>query len=130
MNDRIQRLRDASRRAEPTVSTERAELLTRFYQENEGKYPVPILRALAFRHLCRHQTIYIGGEDELIVGERGPGPQMVPTYPELTCHSADDLVTLDQREKTRYRNTEHDVEVYERDVLPYWRGRSLRDRLE
>ncbi len=29
--------------------------------------------------------------DELIVGERGPTPKAVPTYPEITLHSLTDL---------------------------------------
>jgi formate C-acetyltransferase len=53
----------------------------------------------------------------------------VPTYPELTCHSLDDLRILDSRPKTRYRVPDDCVELYERTVIPYWRGRSLRDRM-
>ena len=104
MNQRIARLRQESFRAEPRVSTERAELLTRFYRAEHGKHPTPVLRARSFAYLCEHQTIYLGG-DELIVGERGPAPKAVPTFPELTCHSAEDLRTLDAREQTRYRTT-------------------------
>jgi trans-4-hydroxy-L-proline dehydratase len=128
MNQRIQRLMERSKRAEPTVSTERAELITRFYGEHEGRHPVPVMRALAFRELCDHQTIYLG-DDELIVGERGPRPKAVPTFPELTCHSVEDLRTLDARQRTRYRTDAEAVAVYERDIIPYWRGRSMRDRL-
>lgn len=119
---------ERSARAEPSISTERAELMTRFYREHEGHHPVPITRALAFLDLCRKQTIWIG-EDELIVGERGPAPKAVPTFPELTCHSAEDLRTLGARQKTRYRTDDAAIAVYQRDVIPYWRGRSMRDRL-
>jgi pyruvate formate-lyase/glycerol dehydratase family glycyl radical enzyme len=128
MNDRVERLRRRSFEATPTLSTERAEIVTRFYRENEGRYPVPVLRALAFRELCEKKTIWIG-EDELIVGERGPAPKAVPTYPELTCHSVEDLRTLDRREKTRYATTDDAIRVYERDIIPYWHGRSMRDRV-
>ncbi|UCE62028.1 MAG: hypothetical protein JSU63_09945, partial [Phycisphaerales bacterium] len=60
MNDRVSRLRQRSIDALPSVSCERARLMTGFYQENNGKYSVPVLRALAFKHLCEHQTIFIG----------------------------------------------------------------------
>ena len=43
MNERCARLRERSASAEPAISTERAELLTRFYREYEGKHPVPVL---------------------------------------------------------------------------------------
>jgi pyruvate formate-lyase/glycerol dehydratase family glycyl radical enzyme len=128
MNDRVERLRRRSFEATPTLSTERAEIVTRFYRENEGRYPVPVLRALAFRELCERKTIWIG-EDELIVGERGPAPKAVPTYPELTCHSVEDLRTLDRRAQTRYATTDEAIEIYERDIIPYWRGRSMRDHV-
>ena len=54
------------------------------------------MRARAFLHLCEHKTLYIG-EDELIVGERGPRPKACPTFPELTCHSVEDLEILNSR---------------------------------
>ena len=50
-----------------------------------------MLRATALFELCRRQTLHIG-DDELIVGERGPRPKGASTYPEVTCHSLEDLV--------------------------------------
>ena len=44
MNDRIKRLRRQTFEAQPSLSIERALIETRFYQENYGKYPIPILR--------------------------------------------------------------------------------------
>ena len=49
MNDRTRHLREMSLEAEPSISSERAELLTRFYQAELGKHSVPVMRALAFR---------------------------------------------------------------------------------
>ena len=128
MNERTARLRQESVAAVPTVSSERAELLTGFYRDNLGRWSAPVLRARCFLHLCEHKTIWIG-DDELIVGERGPRPKAVPTYPELTCHSLDDLRTLDTRPKTSYRVPEECLTAYENTVIPYWRDRSLRDRM-
>ena len=128
MNDRTCRLRDRSQAAAPALSAERARLLTGFYQENLGKHSVPVLRARAFTHLCQHQSITIE-PDELIVGERGPAPKATPTFPELTCHSLEDLRILASREKTSYAVSEEVLRVYAEEVIPYWRGRSLRDRI-
>jgi formate C-acetyltransferase len=128
MNERTARLRCESLEALPTISSERAELITDFYREHMGKHSVPVMRALAFRLLCEHKTIYLG-DDELIVGERGPRPKCTPTYPELTCHSLDDLRILDSRPKTSYVVPEECIEVYEKNVIPHWRGRSMRDRI-
>ena len=101
MTERTARLRQASLDTPPSISHERAALITDFYQANEGKYSVPVMRARSFLYLCEHKTIYLGDE-ELIVGERGPRPKAVPTYPELTCHSLEDLRILNSRPKTSY----------------------------
>ena len=128
MNDRIDRLRRESFETEPSISIERALLETAFYRENYGKHSLPVLRALVFRDLCAKKTLWLG-DGELIVGERGPRPKCVPTFPELTCHSAEDLRVLNSRPMTRYHVSEEDIAAYEREVIPYWAGRSMRDRV-
>ncbi len=128
MNERTAKLRETSLNTPPSITGERARLMTEFYQQNQGRYSAPVMRARAFLHLCRHKTIYIG-EDELIVGERGPAPKATPTFPELTCHSLEDLRILNSRPKTWYRVDEQTMRLYEETVIPYWRGRSMRDRM-
>ena len=128
MNERTTALRRQSLDTDPSISCERAELLTDFYHANLGRHSVPVMRARVFEHLCRHKTIFIG-DLELIVGERGPRPKAVPTYPELTCHSIDDLKILDSREKTWYRVSRRCIDSYENTIIPFWRGRSMRDRM-
>ena len=128
MTERTARLRQASVDARPCISEERAVLMTDFYGADEGKHSAPVMRARSFRHLCERKTLFLG-EDELIVGERGPRPKAVPTFPELTCHSLEDLRILDSRPKTSYAVSERCVEVYREKVIPYWRGRSMRDRI-
>ena len=128
MNDRIKRLRQLSFESTPSLSIERALIETNFYKDNYGKYPVPILRALNFLEICKNKAIYIG-TDELIVGERGPKPKSVPTFPELTCHSVEDLQILNSREMQRYTISQEDIDTYEREVIPYWKGRTQRERI-
>ncbi|MBP8758476.1 MAG: glycyl radical protein [Parabacteroides sp.] len=128
MNDRIKRLRQLSFESTPSLSIERALIETNFYKDNYGKYPVPILRALNFLEICKNKAIYIGA-DELIVGERGPKPKSVPTFPELTCHSVEDLQILNSREMQRYTISQEDIDTYEREVIPYWKGRTQRERI-
>ena len=127
MKERVKRLRERNLETRPSISSERARLLTDFYQANEGKYSIPVMRAMAFKYLCEHKTLYLG-EGELIVGERGPEPWATPTFPELTCHSIEDLSILNSREKTSYRVSTEALKDYQEKVIPYWRGRSLRDR--
>jgi len=128
MNTRIETLRKQSFEAVPSISIERALLETEFYRENNGKYSLPVMRARFFHYLCEKKTLYIG-DQELIVGERGPAPKVVPTFPELTCHSSEDLRILDSRSMTSYRVDEKDISIYEKEVIPYWQGRSMRERI-
>jgi formate C-acetyltransferase len=128
MNERVAKLRRQSFEAEPCISEERAVLVTEFYKDNYGKYSVPVLRALNFKHLCEKKTIYIGA-DELIVGERGPFPKAVSTFPELTCHTVEDLEILNSREMTSYHVSDETIENYRNTVIPYWQGRTMRDRV-
>ena len=127
MNERIARLRKESFETRPSISIERALLTTEFYVENAGKDSVPVTRAKNFKNLCEKKEIYIGPE-ELIVAERGPRPKSVSTFPELNCHSAEDLEILNSRPMTSYSVDPKDIEVYREQVIPYWRGRSMRDR--
>jgi formate C-acetyltransferase len=127
MNERIERLRKESFETKPSFSPERALLETEFYSENDGKYSTPVMRGLNFKYICEKKTIYIG-PDELIVGERGPKPKAVSSFPELTCHSVRDLEILNSREMQSYKVSEADIELYRDHVIPYWKGRSMRDK--
>ena len=128
MNDRVKRLRQQSIETPTTLSIERALIETAFYKENYGKMPNCVLRARNFLEICKRKTIYIG-RDELIVGERGPVPKAVPTFPELTCHTVEDLHVLDTRELQPYHISQEDIDRYEREVIPYWQGRTQRERI-
>jgi formate C-acetyltransferase len=128
MNDRIKRLRQQNFDTPTTLSIERALIETAFYKENYGTMPIAVLRARNFLEICKKKTLYIG-DDELIVGERGPFPKAVPTFPELTCHSVEDLHTLNERELQRYTISQEDIDTYEHEVIPYWKGKTQRERI-
>ena len=129
MNERIERLRAESVDTPPSVSGERARLLTSFYGSSDvDARSVPVQRANAFRYLLEHQSIHVGG-GELIVGERGPAPKATPTYPELCCHTLEDLQILATRGKTPFLVDGETRALYTDTVIPSWDGRSMRDRV-
>jgi len=128
MTERVRILRKQSLEARETISAERAVLMTEFYQQNLGLISAPLRRALAFQYLMEHKSIYFGA-GELIVGEKGPSPKCSPTYPELCCHSLQDLDILDTREKTSFSVSPATRKVYEETVIPFWQGKSMRDLL-
>jgi formate C-acetyltransferase len=129
MNERIARLREESVATRPYISTERAELMTRFYQGPVPRQCSPaVTRAKAFLHLMEEKTIYIGPE-EWIVGERGPAPKATPTYPELCCHSLEDLEILHTRERTPFTVSDRARAIYRDTIIPFWEGTTQRDRV-
>jgi formate C-acetyltransferase len=126
ITERVARLRRQSLEAQPAISTERAELLTDFASEPHGLLSAPVLRAQTLRHLLLNKAVAIQ-DGELIVGEKGPGPKLTPTFPELCCHSLDDLTILDTRPKVSFRVSEQARRIYAEKIIPFWHGRSLRD---
>ncbi|NIM65410.1 MAG: formate C-acetyltransferase/glycerol dehydratase family glycyl radical enzyme [Candidatus Latescibacteria bacterium] len=129
MNERIKRLRQQSLDAVPYISMERAELLTRFYEsETAERVSVPVARAFAFKYLLENKQLCIN-EGELIVGERGPAPKATPTYPEICTHTMNDFDVLHNREKVSFNVTDDAREIQAERIIPFWSGRSIRDRI-
>lgn len=129
MTDRVMRLREQSLNATETITAERARLITRFYASREAQgLSAPLLRARAFEYLLRNKAICIN-EGELIVGERGPAPKATPTYPEISLHSLQDLDILNSREKVFFRVSDEVKKIYSEEIIPFWKGRSNRDRI-
>jgi len=128
MNKRIEKLRQESLDTQPYISVQRASLITKAYKKYEGTVSVPVLRALAFKHVLENKSISIG-EGELIVGERGEFPQATPTFPELCCHSLEDFELINNRKKISFTVNQKVKEIQKEKIIPYWENRSMRSRI-
>ena len=128
MTDRVKRLRDISTTTAPSISMERARLFTEAYKKWEGSVSTPEMRALALRYFMEHRSLHIE-QGELIVGEKGDGPQAAPTFPELCCHTVEDLRIMNDREIISFKNTEEQRRWHESEIIPYWENRSIRHRI-
>ena len=129
MNQRIKKLREQSINAIPYITQERALLITEFYVTNiANNVSSPVKRALAFKHILSKRTICIN-EGELIVGERGPAPKAVPTYPELTTHTINDLEILDSRKKIPYKVSDETKRIYNKVIIPFWMSKTIREKI-
>jgi pyruvate formate-lyase/glycerol dehydratase family glycyl radical enzyme len=126
MTERVTKLRQRSLEAEETLSSERAELLTEFYSQEIGLVSAPVYRAMAFKYLLEHKTNTIQ-DGELIIGEKGPKLKNAPTFPELCCHSLDDLDVLNLREKTSFKVSPETRDCYEKKIIPFWKGKTMRE---
>lgn len=129
MNERVRKLREQSLNAVESLTSERAVLMTQFYKSDKSReLSAPVRRAKAFEYLLRNKKICIN-DGELIVGERGPAPKQTPTYPEISLHSIQDLEILNSREKVFFKVDEEVKRVYENEIIPFWKGRSNRDKI-
>ncbi|GAI59120.1 unnamed protein product, partial [marine sediment metagenome] len=129
MNERIKKLRTQSRRAIPYLSLERALLITEFYKKGAAhKYSAPVARAKAFEYILKNKEICFN-DDELIVGERGPEPKATPSYPEVCCHTLNDLEILDSREKISFKVQDEVWRKSKDIVIPFWKGKTIREKI-
>ncbi len=128
LSDRVKKLRDQSLNAVEKLSPERALLMTQFYKSDEAReLSAPVKRARSFEYLLKNKKLYLG-DGELIVGERGPAPKETPAYPEISLHSLKDLDILNSREKVSFKVDEEVKSLYEKEIIPFWKGKSNRDR--
>lgn len=128
MNERIQKLRELSVTTPVHIDLERAKIETDFYRENDGKYSIPVMRAMVLKEYFSKKTLYLG-DGELIVGEKGKDPQASPTFPELCCHSVEDMTVMSERDLVSFHTTEEDRKLQAEEIIPFWKGRTMRERL-
>lgn len=126
--DRTKKLRKQSVDTQPFITIERAKLITEGYKKYEGTVEIPVLRALAFKHYMENRTLCIN-DGELIVGEKGDSPQSTPTYPELCCHTMEDLDIMDRREIISFKVSDEVKKIHEEEIIPFWKNRQIRQKI-
>jgi len=129
MNERIKKLREQTLSIHPSISLERAKLITQFYKSGIAEQVSnSVARALSFKHILENKALCVN-EGELIIGERGPAPHATPTYPEICTHTLNDFNILDARDKISFSVDKNTKADQLNDIIPYWSGRSLRDKI-
>ena len=128
MNERVRRLRTLSLETQPHIDLERAISETKTYAKYEGALSLPELRAEVLYEYFAAKTLYIG-EGELIVGEKGSGPQAAPTFPELCCHTLEDMRVMNERELINFTVRPEDFAAQEKEIIPYWKDRCVREKI-
>lgn len=126
--ERTKKLRKQSLDTQPFITIERARLMTEGYKKYEGSVEIPVLRALAFKHYMENRTLCIN-EGELIVGEKGDSPQSTPTYPELCCHTMEDLDIMDRRDIISFKVSDDVKKIHEEEIIPFWKNRQIRAKI-
>lgn len=125
---RIERMKAAFLKVKPSVSIARAKATTEIYQANPN-LPVKILRAQAFYRACQTIPVHIG-EDELIVGSPSGKQRAGIVCPEISWRWLEaELDTIHQRNQDPYVISEEDKKVLKEDIFPFWRGRSIDEKI-
>jgi pyruvate formate-lyase/glycerol dehydratase family glycyl radical enzyme len=128
MSERIGRLKGRCLNSERKVDIERAIFITEAYRENEEK-PQIIKRALALKAILSRMSIELR-DDELIVGNQTKYSRGGPLFPEYAVDwILEQMDTFPTRQGDRFHITEEQKQTL-REVLPYWKGKCLRDRIK
>jgi formate C-acetyltransferase len=126
---RVERLRKAIVYAHQEVSIERARYLTRSMEKNWDK-PALTRMSMAFSDILDNISVIIR-DDELICGVRTEKLKGAPLFPENKARWIEgDLDTFDVRVLQRALITEDEKRELAEDILPFWRGKTVEERLE
>jgi pyruvate formate-lyase/glycerol dehydratase family glycyl radical enzyme len=126
--ERGQRLRRRVITVHPHICIERARLVTESYRETEGEH-VLVQRSKAFDRMLRSMSVYIL-EDELVVGHQASTQRSAPLFPEFAVEWVhQEIDTFETRPQDRFITPEEVKREFREEIYPYWRGRTLNDRL-
>lgn len=125
---RLKRLRKAILAARKSVCTERARLVTEYFQMEGYDTAKPVLRqARALAHVLNGLPTPIF-DDELIVGSTTRHRFGTLMYPEFIAMSIwPELPTLSSREYDPVAITEAECDLLANDIFPYWRDRTVHE---
>lgn len=124
--DRIDVLKEKMLSQPRYASIEQAAIITETYRVCEGQ-PNIIKRALSLKAALSRLEIAVENE-ELIVGNRTRGVRYGVVFPESgSSWISREFRTLPTRPQDKFNVHEEDIDTYEREIAPFWKGRSLED---
>jgi len=124
---RVQAIKNKLISSPPGICSERLRYYTRAYQMNRSQPPI-ISRALALRDYLENVTLYFD-ENLIIPGEVASHPRWAPVFPEYSWKWVyDELDQYEQRQFDRFTITT-EVKKELADLLPWWEGRSVYERV-
>jgi formate C-acetyltransferase len=126
---RVERLRQRIIDAPREVCVERARYLTQSMAANWHLHPLTRM-SMAFEHILDNMSVVIR-DDELVVGCRTSKLKGAPLFPENKWKWIEgDLEAFGQRVLQTVLITEEEQRELRQDILPFWHGRTVEDRLE
>ena len=129
MTERIKDLRNSILVEERYISIEQARLITQSYKQSEGKSR-NLQRAEALASALNQISIRIDPL-ELIVGNRTPEMRSGVLFPEAGIEWVkDEIEHFPHRPQDRFSVREEDIDEFNNEIYPYWKGTGLRDEIE
>ncbi|MBU3918235.1 formate C-acetyltransferase/glycerol dehydratase family glycyl radical enzyme [bacterium] len=126
---RIARIRDRIINAPQEVCIERARYFTRSMSKNWDKDPLTRM-SIGFAETLNNISVIIR-DDELIVGCRTSKLKGAPLFPENKIRWIEgDVDNFDKREVQRALISEEEKQEINRDIVPFWTGKSVEDYFE
>jgi pyruvate formate-lyase/glycerol dehydratase family glycyl radical enzyme len=109
----------------PTISAERARIVTKVYQEHEHLTPIA-KAALGLKTVLEQMTIEIQDWD-LIVGNQADGLRTSTINPAVNTWIVDELDRFELRDGSRFLISEKTKECIRR-IIPYWQNKNVYDQ--
>ena len=126
---RIKRLKDRIVNAPQEVCVERALLFTESMKAHWDEHPLTRM-SRALEHVLSNMAVTIR-DDELIVGCRTTKLKGAPLFPENKCRWIEgDLENFDKRILQRALIREDEKDALRRELLPFWKGKTVEERME
>jgi formate C-acetyltransferase len=111
------------------LSVEQARIVTDYYRRNPDK-PRNIQRAEVLAETMRSIRIRIDPL-ELVIGNRTAGVRAGVVTPEAGISWLDaEIEDLSNRPQDKFNVRAQDIVTFRRDILPFWQGKSLEDRVK
>lgn len=128
-SERVEFLKARLRNTNPSISVERARLVTQFYRIPSIESPIT-RKARMLEYLLQNMTIFINPQS-IFVGDHGERYRSVPAYPEWGSNwILEDIDTFDTRSTdTLYWDKPEDKQELI-DICTEWRGRGFREVID
>lgn len=125
LTEKNQMFRNALINTVPIISAERAQIVTKIYQENEHLSPIA-KAALGLKAVLEQMTIEIQDWD-LIAGNQADGLRASTINPAVNTWIVDELDKFELRDGSRFHISEETKESI-RKIIPYWKNKNVYEK--
>ena len=113
----------------PTITTHRAQAITKIFRENPG-LPRSVMRGKAFRYACETAPLVIQ-DHELIVGNPTGAPRAGAFAPDIAWRwMRTEIDTIGTRAQDPFYISDADKKIMREELFPFWESKSVEEICE